>query len=162
MDSERSHKLAYIAGFFDGEGYIGIQKTKYKHGDGQYRYFLEINLCQIDPRPLLRIIEEFGGRLYMVKPHPPSRPLYRWRAAAVKAADFLVEISPWLLNKREQAEIALSFQKTMLRSAGRKSVPTDVHEKRKELALAIKEERRIVIANSVDAFNNKNTGAYLQ
>ena len=65
--------LAYAAGFFDGEGHIAIaynSRAKKHSGGRDYfneRYWLYVQISQIDPRPLQWLQKRFGGALREVR-----------------------------------------------------------------------------------------------
>jgi hypothetical protein len=91
-------EIAYFAGFFDGEGSIGIYRKKYV-----------VCVAQCDPRPLHRMKEIWGGNVYqqtrMIKTH---RPKYLWQINGEAGRQFLIDTLPFLRGKKEQAEIYLS------------------------------------------------------
>lgn len=93
-------ELAWVAGFFDGEGYTGARKTKY----GTYQ--LQLQIQQKGREPLDRVCEILGGKVYTLK----SRPgIFKWslhKKQAVKNA--LGLLWPYLTKvKKEQANKAL-------------------------------------------------------
>lgn len=91
--------LAYLAGFFDGEGCITTQT-----GNG---VSLRVTAAQIDPAPLLLLQRYFGGHVY-----PPygSNSASTWVVSAREGTTFLKAVGPLLLVKRRQAELALQMQ----------------------------------------------------
>src|SRR3989304_1851117 len=100
--------IAYFAGFFDGEGSVGIYYTHRIKGPS-----CRISLCNNDPRPLQKALELFGGKI---------RPRFRkfradkcgirnnweWYAWGKQAEKFLLAVLPHLLIKKNQAEIYLT------------------------------------------------------
>ncbi|MDE2233851.1 MAG: hypothetical protein KGJ90_07160, partial [Patescibacteria group bacterium] len=55
----------YMAGFFDGEGYVGLMKRVRK---GKYiEYFLQMSIGQKDGAVMDWVVENFGGHLHKVK-----------------------------------------------------------------------------------------------
>lgn len=106
---------SYIAGFVDGEGYIGIVRS----GD---RFILQVSIGQNDPSPLQFIQERYPGSLFLVTPKN-GNPIFTWRLSCKKAAAFLSEIEPYLINKKTQAQVGIKFQS--LKSCGRKRTPED-------------------------------------
>lgn len=111
MDTITKTELAYAAGFFDGEGSIGIAFTKNTNGKRYHR--LMISIVQTDPRPLLWIKARFGGYMGTGKMHNLGRKLaYTWQSNSQVAEDFLRTIRPYLIVKAEQADIALAFRET--------------------------------------------------
>ncbi len=99
-----THDLAYVAGFFDGEGNIDIA---HNHGNGngkREQYTLSIKVTQKEPHALEPLLE-FGGSFYNPRPG-----YYQWHIHGAKAAKFLELILPYLRAKTGQAEAALRFQ----------------------------------------------------
>ena len=96
-------ELAYAAGFFDGEGCVGI----YDPGDGSLR--LDVSIAHRAPCGFLhRLHGEFGGYL---GPTGGGRYL-QWRIHTRRALRFLQAIRPFmrLASKVEQVDIAIGFQ----------------------------------------------------
>ena len=88
--------LAYIAGFFDGEGCIHMRS------DGR----LLVDIVQRDTRPLLFIQESTGfGKLIQ-----QSTGLWHLRSSHREMIKpFLVALIPFLIVKRAQAVLAIQF-----------------------------------------------------
>ena len=94
-------QLAWAAGFFDGEGYIGFTPC-----NGQLA--LRVEVVQADIRPLLKFKEFFGGTIIPKKMRLLNRkPIWRWSVTTGHAAQMLQQLLPWLTVKFEQAELAI-------------------------------------------------------
>jgi hypothetical protein len=99
--------LPYLAGFFDGEGSIGI----YTNGLGTGRT-LRVQLTQtVTPQStalLTAMRDRWGGSLC-----PFNRTLRRnawnWQVSAGKGIVFLHDVRPWLLLKADQADVVLAW-----------------------------------------------------
>jgi hypothetical protein len=104
----REQWLIWAAGFFDGEGCIGIYKNSSSHD----RHTLEIATAQVDTRPLYIMQALFGGRL-TTHGQQTKRPVFYWKASSAQAAKAVSEMQPYLVVKREQAECAIRFAATM-------------------------------------------------
>jgi hypothetical protein len=102
---------AYIAGLFDGEGCVLIS-TKQRFGRAVF--WLEISITNTDKPVLDWILATVGGRMQK-KPHNKkgNRDLWRWRASSREAAGVLEILLPYLRIKREQARLAIEFQKLL-------------------------------------------------
>src|ERR1700735_3898097 len=99
-------KLEYIAGLFDGEGYIRIFKKVQKNHVGYY-ISAGVGMCH---RPIIEALhQKFGGSLDRGRgnENPKHRPTFCWSVANKNAASFLNEILPYLSIKQEEAKIAL-------------------------------------------------------
>lgn len=98
----------YIAGFFDGEGSIGIYHRK------NTGFHLRIQLTQnrdIVSKELFRVlVDVYGGNLSEQKTLSGGIK-YNWQLNADKAVYFLEEIEPFLILKKTQAQIAIAWQK---------------------------------------------------
>lgn len=105
---ERSHKLAYIAGIFDGEGSIGVSiaRPKGARKTNSYRVRMRVSMC--DDRAIILLQELFGGK---IKTHQPSNPKhklqYDWMLRSWDARQALKELLPFLVIKKERAEVAI-------------------------------------------------------
>ena len=103
---EKALELAYLAGFFDGEGSIYIVRGATK---GTFR--LQIGVYNIDPRPLLSLQKAFGGSVISLNRGKAKwRPYYQWIAIANKAEATITALLPYLKVKEEQAKLALTFR----------------------------------------------------
>lgn len=101
--------LQYIAGFFDGEGSIGIyyrQKTK----EG---FHLRTQLTQNKDKSIQKLMnylmDKFGGNL-SEQVTLSGRIKYNWQLNSNKAASFLKKIGSYLILKKNQATIAINWQ----------------------------------------------------
>lgn len=94
----------YLAGFFDGEGCIGIYRN------GQRAFHLRVQLVQNESQIVTAMFQElqerFGGSF---RGHPSSsgRSKYNFQLNADKAVAFLTTIQPHLLLKRLEADVAI-------------------------------------------------------
>lgn len=115
----RSHRLAWAAGFIDGDGFITIQnRTNTVNGKIYKGHYLRIGVCQATEVPLKELQKLFGGTI-RIKNSGPNKEKYNrktqwlWNLSTKQAADTLIQILPYLLHKKEVALLALDFQKTM-------------------------------------------------
>jgi len=93
---------SYTAGFFDGEGSVSINK----------RYCLSVKISQVDPNPLLWLVDHWGGSIQKRKRRSlRSQPSYGWRLSGHFAAEFLKSIYPFLIRKDVEAEIGIRLQR---------------------------------------------------
>lgn len=110
-------EISYIAGFFDGEGHITVQKGFNKVMPNGKTYnrtpALRIAITQVQKGILEWIQEKFGGKVYTWKREssPLSKhPQSMWcliRKEEMK--DFLKAMKPYLKMKRQQMELGLAF-----------------------------------------------------
>jgi hypothetical protein len=98
---------AWLAGMIDGEGCVQITT-----GRERTSHFLHVSVEGIDQK----VIEHIGtmtnlGSIcnYQGKGWNRKR-MWRWSVASTQAEKVLTEALPYLIGKRDQAEIALQFQ----------------------------------------------------
>jgi hypothetical protein len=111
--------LAWLAGFFDGEGSVGVYEVfKAKEGCKQRSRgsFLKVCIVQAVPEPLVWCKTIWGGRLQKRKQSPKaiknSGCVYQWDISNAKALPFLEAICPYVKVKKSQVDLAIQFQKT--------------------------------------------------
>ena len=97
--------LEYIAGLFDGEGYITVNKNK--------KAFVPVIGIKMNGFNLLKELNiQFGGYFYQRKKYI-NRPLTEWTLrGAFQVIPFLKKIEPFLIIKKEQAKLCLELCKT--------------------------------------------------
>lgn len=122
----RTHEVAWAAGFFDGEGYVNIQKRSHKKYTG---YYLRIGINHVAPEPLYEMQRLFGGTVVKTEKVIGNRkPRHRWVTSTANAANTLKQMMPYLKNKNKVAAVALDFQATL--SSRGCVVPPETQEKR--------------------------------
>ena len=132
--SETDH--AYAAGIVDGEGSIGINSTP-KHT------WLVISVANSDPRVCVWLADRYGGKVHQDKQRirngKSTRIMYHWQAGAATSGKFLKVIHPYLVIKKEQADIALAF--LMTKGKGGQRVEPGDYLYRLDLIERLKETR---------------------
>ena len=112
--------VAYMAGLVDGEGYIGIKKTKaYKCQDRQTNgYHARIQIRIIDEPAIKFFAENLGGWYYKETPHCKNgRPLFCYQSSDKSAETILKTLLPYLRVKKESAKTVLDLRKLQSKSA---------------------------------------------
>ena len=98
----------YAAGFFDGEGSIGIYPTTF---DGRDRYYLRTQITQsvnaLSTELLTALRALHGGNLSLITGARANK-VYNWQLNSYKAAKFLTWLEPHLRLKRDQAQLAIA------------------------------------------------------
>ena len=98
-----------LATVIDTEGWITIQKTNNKIG-----LVLQLGVGNTNPNLTDWLKSTFGGSIYHRKSQSEYRKsCYTWRIYSNTASQLLIEILPYLLIKKEQAELAIQFQSNM-------------------------------------------------
>lgn len=99
--------LAYLAGFFDGEGCILIARVNHndKQGKRRYQYYQpRVAVNQKVPGPLPLLKELYGGQFFQAK----TRQMYFYVHKLGGALNLVRDFQPYLMVKREQADYILS------------------------------------------------------
>lgn len=135
--------LAYAAGFFDGEGHIRIQR----HSTRCRTMMLQCSISQATEYPLDWFVEKFGGTVKgrLMKYRGDRRPLYGWQISSLGAEEFLRAIFPYLIAKKDEADIALAFRETFRPQhvkGGHKRMSEDVIEFRHKCSERLKSLRK--------------------
>lgn len=100
----------YLAGFFDGEGSIGIYPVMHHGRPGFYlRTQLVQNIGEASVALLAELTTVYGGNGPLESCSRCQRA-FNWQLHGHSAARFLQAIEPSLRLKREQAEIAIAWQ----------------------------------------------------
>ena len=104
-------ELAYLAGIFDAEGSILIQKKKPGFFNKTVKYILGVTITNTRVELVLLAREQFGGNIVgPVNQKETQKPFYRWKLEGAKARDFLKEMEPYLIIKRDLLPLAYEFQ----------------------------------------------------
>ena len=92
--------LHYAAGFFDGEGCVHIARNVRVVISGCFK-----------PGLLDKFAARWGGRVVLARwsDASRSRPGVRWEITGQKAAAFLTDVLPYLVERRDQARLALKL-----------------------------------------------------
>ena len=104
----RQEQIIWAAGFFDGEGYIGICKKKVKE---TVSHCLKLQVTNVVPTPLQDLKDLFGGSIYKknrCKSH--HRDAFTWQAEHIIATNAIIELLPFLRVKKDEALLGLEFQ----------------------------------------------------
>lgn len=104
--------MDYIAGIIDGEGYIGLWKTKSRSLLREYGYRPGIKIAMVDCDDLLyALCDEFGGHIHhRIARQDNHRNSTCWELKGKKLLKpFLEDIMPHLRLKTRQAELLHEF-----------------------------------------------------
>jgi len=102
----REEKVIWAAGFVDGEGCISIIKNRHAGCVRGYYYTMRVAVSQRGRRPLDELAKLFGG---VVRPAQRGSDLFVWVASTQMGADALNEMLPYMIVKKQQAKVAISF-----------------------------------------------------
>lgn len=146
----------YFAGFFDGEGSILIYTRKSPMTNGALTpgQNLRITITNTHEGVIRWVHATFGGNVWTYRRMPPGprrSRAWKWTAGSTLAVHILRAMLPYLIVKREQAEVALAFQEHVsgyLQQSygkgvrrGRPRMPQDVLQLRHAMAARLQELR---------------------
>jgi hypothetical protein len=106
--------LAYVAGFTDGEGHIGVVREVRRGNTSGFRYKLLVEIANTNRESLERISARLGGIGFIGGARndhkfPNAKPLYKLRFSGQEARSLVPALMPYLFIKRKVAELALEF-----------------------------------------------------
>lgn len=109
-------ELAYLAGFFDGEGCITVVRRE------RGKMTLAVRTSQVNPAPLYRFVKAFGGKVEPIKGslQPGRRQAYQWGRYSQNASDVLEALLPYLQVKRAEAEMGIALHWNITQTDGRR------------------------------------------
>ena len=108
--------LAYIAGFFDGEGSITIHENGKPSPRGlSPNHTLQVSVGNTDPIIVRWLHDVYGGGFSVRPGIPGCRTVYQWTCRAAKALPFLLDIAPYVRMKQKQVALAIEFQRSKRR-----------------------------------------------
>ena len=102
-------ELAYLAGIIDGEGSFVL----HRHKDG-YRFASQLQVGNTDVRMLEWIAARFGGNVRLERrSNLKHKPIYRWVSDASMLDALITATLPYLICKRDQADLMLAYRRTL-------------------------------------------------
>lgn len=111
--------LAWAAGFIDGDGSFSITRLG-KSVSGVVRLQAQVSVTSKDIRPVTKLIEVLGGTAEVIHHGSgglkPFSSYYHWRLRGKKAYDAIKLIEPYLVLKREQANLATEYLDSMAKT----------------------------------------------
>lgn len=103
--------IAYLAGLFDAEGSILIEKKAPQWNNKSVRYILTVTLTNTRAELVRIAYTRYGGKIVgPIYQAQNQRPFYRWSLAGSLARKFLEEIEPYVIVKRERLKLACELQ----------------------------------------------------
>lgn len=95
----------YVAGLFDGEGYVTIDVSTHRSGRKYHRVI--VSIANTDRRPLDKLLSQYGG--FLTNQPSKGKRAWRWSTSNKTAIEFLKNIYPHLIIKKEQASVAILY-----------------------------------------------------
>ena len=116
-DASNDTKWAWAAGFFDGEGTIGIKKN-YSKTSKNPSFSLHVKVAQTERHPLDMIQEMVGsGTVHKMvrerqrKGKMQTETYHSYEVTGSASLVVLESMLPYLTVKKERAEVAIKFRK---------------------------------------------------
>jgi hypothetical protein len=127
-------RVAYCAGYFDGEGsiWVGTQNRK--------SYYLRISIASADYETLLLFEELIGGEVTPVKASSSRKEIFRWSKNSNDAVKMLLQFLPFLTAKREQAQLVIDYGWEIIERGT--SLSVERNDKRNALRQALQEAKQ--------------------
>lgn len=132
-------ELAYIAGLFDGEGYITISIDGPHKTQRNAVHLLVVGVGMTD-RPTIERFKEIWGGMATMDPreYPNRKRVYIWRVTGPQAILFINDVYKYLRIKKPQADIARRFQVLKSHRWGRGGIPAENMTERNDLCERIR------------------------
>lgn len=110
--------LAWAAGFLDADGTFGIRVTK------SGSYYASVAAAQVDPSPIRKLIELFGGRMHIDRSAHRIKPTaameqHRWAISSRGSLATMKLVRPFMVVKCAQADLAIALQEATSTTGGR-------------------------------------------
>lgn len=129
----------YLAGFFDGEGCIYINKQRLKSNRKDYiSYSGAVAVSNTQKEPLELFAKYFGSKVRFYTEILNGQDRYFWRITSKQAVKFCKIMKDELLLKSEQAEIVIKLHETMKLHSGIRISDEEI-KRREKLYLEIRE-----------------------
>lgn len=103
---------AWLAGFIDGEGSIGIYRKKSKHGRGGHDFGVRLLVVNTNQAAMdyVKALTGCGCSWISKKGYKANwKPCHRWQAFGENARDLVRQLLPYLRIKRAIAELVLTM-----------------------------------------------------
>ncbi len=101
---------AYAAGVIDSDGCIGAYNTRPKLDTRSAHFQVTVRVAMYDDRVIDFFKDNFPeGTTHQENRKTTRKPVLVWQARNKKAEEFLTKILPYLVGKRDQADLVLEF-----------------------------------------------------
>jgi hypothetical protein len=150
MGGMETHVAAYLAGIVDGEGNIGLvrRNANPQRGEIAPTFYDYLKIVNTDYRLLSWIREKVGyGKISVeTRKKEGHRKVYTWHVSSRPMRQFLQEVYPYLLIKRDQADLIFKFRATFDKSREcRKGVPPEVLKMREQYCVEMVNLHKTVV-----------------
>lgn len=132
MNSDYSHRLAWAAGFIDGDGCFCLFRG---HSSGHRAVrSVSVSAANNSVAPLEELQSLFGGRLFIARQTSAGNDHWQWHVSGAKNCRTVIsQLLPYLVEKKEIAEVVLAYSVLMKDRPGRRGISPEGLEARQEL-----------------------------
>lgn len=105
-------QLAYIAGFFDGEGTVCITKTKSRYEKGKDTQYIMIARVVGTKKEVIQLHYDLFSPHRTIRSYNYRKDFmaYDWSVTSKNALEFLKIIEPYIILKKKQFRLGIEFQ----------------------------------------------------
>lgn len=122
--------IAYAAGLLDGEGYVGINTAFDRKASKTLSYGVRVQITNTNAALMTWLLDHFGGHVAQDKNRRAGwKDAYRWTVNGRNAGQLLSALLPYLVIKREQANVGISLCDLQVRLGRRQPSPEDLAKK---------------------------------
>ena len=145
---------AYAAGLMDGEGSFHIGHQTPTGGAIAQDYQPQVQCTMADLPPIQFLLDRWGGKVINKKPHGSNKKpvYYHWYLRRGEMASFIEDILPYLLIKRDRAELLITYinSRTVTPTGRGSSTPPEETQRRYEFYRQMKvlNGKEVVTSNS--------------
>jgi hypothetical protein len=112
--------IEYVAGLFDGEGYITVDF--YRKETGRFTRCQIKSGISLTHRPTIEALAGRFGGVLNVNPsanrrNSNHRVVYAWALSGASSQDFLASVLPFLIIKKSQAKLAIRLHDHVMKHA---------------------------------------------
>ncbi len=140
-------ELRYVAGIVDGEGCIRISLHYNRSGNECYSLLLSVHMCCKAVLERLQELIGYGHIHHTRAKNKNWRDSYRWELRGKRAYNLLSQVWPILVEKKEQALLAIEFQTVFPQRQG-KIVTDEINLLRKVYQQRLQELKNRNISSS--------------
>lgn len=139
FDNPTKEQFAYLAGLFDAEGSVSINRSLKR----AVLYQLDVRLSNGDGRIMTWLLRTFGGTLSIS--YPKNRlPAGTWRIPTAHQEHVILAILPYLITKRQRAMVAITWKRS-------KGCEMDTKDKMYEMMRTLNEFGKSLTTNTLNS-----------
>lgn len=131
MKTDISHRYAWAAGFIDGDGCFCLFRSSPKARDGVRSVSISAGNNGIASLEELQSL--FGGRVHLSHKTSAGNDHWQWHlSGAQNVREAIVQLLPYLIEKREIAEVVFAYA-AMMKRRGKRAIDPEELEVRRDL-----------------------------